>query len=106
MAQTSGTLPQLSDNIRRKPRGKGKKGLGICILSQLFSVQKRSALTPKGRTGWPVFLARCSAPSFATWRGPRGPSMEKPAGQPRRTSLANSTSAPTAPREEEPRTAP
>lgn len=26
MAQTSGTLPQLSDNIRRKPRGKGKKG--------------------------------------------------------------------------------
>jgi hypothetical protein len=54
----------------------------------------------------PVFRASKIAPILASWRGPFGPSIMKPAGQFARARRTNSASAPMPPRVEEPRTAP
>ena len=59
-----------------------ENGFGICVLSQLPSVQWRLASRWNGSTGLPVALASHTAPGCATPAGPRGPSTVNPAGFP------------------------
>ena len=81
-------------------------GFGICVRSQLRSVQCRSASRWNGSTGLPVALASQTAPGCATRAGPRGPSTVNPAGFPAAMSRVSCRSAFRAPRDVEPRAVP
>ena len=49
-------------------------GFGICVRSQLLSVQLDAASAWNGINGLPVAFASHTAPGCATSAGPRGPS--------------------------------
>src|SRR6478752_3369898 len=59
----------------------------------------------RGMMGRPVAFARWITPSFATWRGPLGPSGVTTTSRPDRPSLIRARSAPAPPRVLDPRTA-
>ena len=80
-------------------------GLGICVWSQLFSVQLDAASEWNGSSGWPVARASHTAPGCATSAGPRGPSSVN-ATPWAFTSLTSCLRAAGPPREVDPRAAP
>ena len=74
--------------------------------AQVGAIQRRSSAIVTGQIGCPDFFANNTAPSFATRGGPLGPSIVKAVVQPLRIKRTISTTAPTPPRVDEPRTAP
>ena len=65
-----------------------------------------SLMTNQNRGGFAGFLDKTPAPALASYLGPFGPSIAKPAGKPSFISLIISTSDFTPPRVDEPREAP